>query len=266
MFVTNKKSIKMPEYILINNNRVKVVSEFKLLGITIDNKLNFNKNTSMMRKSINKRLYSIQKLFQLDLSVKIQFLKTFILPIFDYCSTLVIYFSKHVIQKLTNSYNNCIFKLINTKKTCTFSVKSSNDFNLWNNHLPFYNLTSFQHRTILRLQTYIYKLLHFSDSPRNLCNIFIRNSTLNKKYSLRNSNKFFVPSIGYYNDNGSKQFLYFFSKFVNEIMKIEDFDLNFEFFKNRTKNNINLIFIEFVNIFDNFDLKFKCCYIKPKEN
>jgi hypothetical protein len=45
------------------NNEVKVVSEFKLLGIIIDNKLIFNSNLSKIRKSINIRLYSIQKLF-----------------------------------------------------------------------------------------------------------------------------------------------------------------------------------------------------------
>ena len=73
MFVTNKQNITIPEFIEINDNQVKVVNEFKLLGIIIDNKLNFIKNTCKLRKSINTRLYSIQKLllrtdfiFQLD--------------------------------------------------------------------------------------------------------------------------------------------------------------------------------------------------------
>ena len=67
MFVTNKQNIIIPEFIEINGNQVKVVSEFKLLGIIIDNKLNFIKNTCKLRKSINTRLYSIQKLFQLPM-------------------------------------------------------------------------------------------------------------------------------------------------------------------------------------------------------
>ena len=57
MFVTNKQNIIIPEFIEINGNQIKVVSEFKLLGIIIDNKLNFIKKTC--------RLYSIQKLLQL---------------------------------------------------------------------------------------------------------------------------------------------------------------------------------------------------------
>jgi hypothetical protein len=104
MFITNKKNIIIPEFIDINGNQVKVVTQFKLLGIIIDNK-----------RSINIRLHSIQKLFQLPLAVKIQFLKTFILPYFDYCATLCIYFSKEILQKLANTYNTCIFKLIDVK-------------------------------------------------------------------------------------------------------------------------------------------------------
>jgi chromosome partitioning protein len=38
------------------------------------------------------------------------------LPYFDYCQTLCIYFSKEIIQKLANTYNNCLFKLLNTIK------------------------------------------------------------------------------------------------------------------------------------------------------
>jgi hypothetical protein len=111
------------------------------------------------KKSNHTRLYSIQKLNQLHLSVKIQFLKTFILPYFDYCSTLCIYFSKEILQKLAKTYNNCIFKLINTNKTFNFLIQSSNDFNLWNNHLDIYNLYSFQHRILFRLHTLKFYIL-----------------------------------------------------------------------------------------------------------
>jgi hypothetical protein len=52
MFITNKKSIQIPEYILIGSQQVKVANEFKLLGIIIDNKLNFIKNTCKIRKVI----------------------------------------------------------------------------------------------------------------------------------------------------------------------------------------------------------------------
>jgi hypothetical protein len=74
MFITNKQNIAIPEFINISGNNVKVVTEFKLFGIIIDNNLNFKSNTAKIKRSINIRLYSIQKLFQLPLAVKIQFL------------------------------------------------------------------------------------------------------------------------------------------------------------------------------------------------
>ncbi len=91
--------MKFPQFITINNNEVEVVNNFKLLGVTIDSNLSFCKYTSEMRLSINKRLYSIKKLFYLPFSVKMQFFKTFILPFFDYCSTIYIYFPKKLFKK-----------------------------------------------------------------------------------------------------------------------------------------------------------------------
>jgi hypothetical protein len=114
---------------MINENQVNIVSEFKLLDIIIDDKLNFNAFASKIRKAINIRLYSIQKLFQLPISVKIQFLKTFILHYFDYCTALCIYFSNTILQKLTNTYNSCIYKLLNIPEIRTTNINTTHDFN-----------------------------------------------------------------------------------------------------------------------------------------
>ncbi len=95
MFVTNKHiKNKLPKEIKINDTSVKVVDSFKLLGVTIDNGLNFTKYTSDIRITINRKLFGIKRLFYLSTSVKIQFFKTFILPYFDYCLSLLIYFPK----------------------------------------------------------------------------------------------------------------------------------------------------------------------------
>jgi hypothetical protein len=107
-FVTNKR-IKLPSKIDIDQKCIKVVSTFELLGISIDNKLNFSQYVGEMRKTINMKLHSIKRLFYLSAPVKIQFFKTFILPCFDYCSTLAIYYSKRIIQKIANCYKNYYF-------------------------------------------------------------------------------------------------------------------------------------------------------------
>ena len=41
MFITNER-ITLPKTIVIEDAEIEVVQKFKLLGVTIDNKLNFN--------------------------------------------------------------------------------------------------------------------------------------------------------------------------------------------------------------------------------
>ena len=45
MFCTNKR-IKLPKEIIVDGVKVQVVESFKLLGVTIDNKLNFLQHAS----------------------------------------------------------------------------------------------------------------------------------------------------------------------------------------------------------------------------
>ena len=123
MFVTNKR-VKLPKEINVGtktvNNKpvdinVSVVTSFKLLGVTLDNKLTFTEHCSNIKKIVNKKLYSIKRLFFLCTSVKIHFFKTFILPYFDYCLSLIIYFPSSSLQRLNICFNLCFYKLFNFK-------------------------------------------------------------------------------------------------------------------------------------------------------
>ena len=71
MFFTNKR-VKLPNEILVNTKivndkivktKVRVVSSFKLLRATIDNKLNFSEHCSNIKRIVNRKLYSIKRLF-----------------------------------------------------------------------------------------------------------------------------------------------------------------------------------------------------------
>ena len=220
------------------------------MGIIIDNKLNFKSNTAKIKRSINIRLYSIQKLFQLPLAVKIQFLKTFILPYFDYCATLCIYYSKSILQKLANSYNNCIFKLINVKSVHDSIINSSEDFNKWNTLLEQYGLNGFQHRLII---------------SSNLANCFILNNDLNKSYNLRNLLELKIPDKGKYNDYGEDTFEYFFSKFINVVIN-EIIHFRFGKYKKYIKENSNILHLKTIRNFNRLDLNFKIYYISKNKN
>ena len=260
MFISKKLSfndenqlrlITFPSFLDIDNYRIEVVNRFKLLGVFIDNKLNFLSYVANLRKSVNIRLYSIKKLFYLPFCVKLQFFKTFILPFFDYCSSLFIYFPKRSIQKIANSFFICLYKLFNF----CFNVVNSSDFNNVNNKLESYGLNCFQHRVIQHLAIFSFKIINFESSPITLRKLFISNLDLNKGYNLRNINDFAIHSPRAFNNHYMNDFSFFFSKFSNDLL-INDLSLPLSLFKKRIKNNVNIFFLRFTFLFNKFDLNF----------
>jgi hypothetical protein len=208
-------------------------------------------------KLSHERLHSIKRLFYLPSAVKLQFFKSFILPYFDYCATLFGYFPKETIQKLANCYNICLNKLLGLKTI----VQTSKDYNKLNNLLEKYGLANFQHRIIARTTAFSFKVLNDSNAPVTLAKSLINNDQLGKKYPLKNIGQLETPRISDLNNYGMNTFEFYFSKFINNFC-IKDIKLEFNFFKKRIKNNINLIFDKFVELFPKFDLSYYCSYYK----
>jgi ribonucleases P/MRP protein subunit RPP40 len=251
MFFTQKRKIDFPKTIKIQDKSINVVDQFKLLGIIIDNDLTFLPQVASLRIKINQRLFSIKKIFFLDDSVKLQFFKTFILPYFDYCSTLLIYYPKSTIQKIMNSYNFCLFKLFNIK----YDINTSDDFNKMNNYLEEFGLSCFQHRLIQRLMIFSYNIMNQQENQLKKQLNF--NKDLNKKYNLRNKNNLSQPKIAGTNCFDEDTIEYFFYLFINTCC-LDDLHLKLNLFKIRTKNNINILFTKFIKKFPKFDLNYKC--------
>jgi hypothetical protein len=282
MFITNKR-VTIPTTINIAGNVVEVVSSFKLLGVIIDNKLTFKNYVCHIKNNVNKRLFSFKRLFYLPLSVKLQFLKTFILPIFDYCLTILIYFPKYSIQKLANYYNLSIFKLISNNIMLAFRVDYSEDFNTWNSILESHGLNAFQHRIIYRLSCFIHKIWNHCNSPSNLFNTFVFNREMCPR-NLRNVHHLYIPGT-------SGSFQHFFSLFINiffiekidaeeemdmidqplrsrKVKQLKDIRVDltdpYSLFSTRVYNNINVFFLTFVKQFEHFDLIYKTFYSPNK--
>lgn len=185
MFVTNKR-IKPPQVIQKNGSEITVVSSVKILGLIIDNKLNFLEYASKLRLIVTKKLFSIKRLFFLCTAVKIQFFKSFILPYFDYCCSIFIYFPKITLQKINNCFNFCLFKLFKFK--FSIEMKSCNDgksLNCFNNFLEKYNLFTFQHRLIYRIFIFIHKIMNSYNSPILLKEMISKYDSAQQKYSFR---------------------------------------------------------------------------------
>ena len=157
MFVSNKR-FNRPKDLKIDENTIEIITNFKLLGVWIDNKLNFNYYASSLINSINKKLFAIKRLFYLSFEVKLQFFKSFILPSFDYCLSLVIYFSKTALQKLAHSYYKFLFILLKLR----FDSESSEEINTI---LSKYKLMSFHHRILFKLASFSFKIKYNSNSP-----------------------------------------------------------------------------------------------------
>jgi hypothetical protein len=215
-----------------------------LLGITIDDKLNFDKYSCDLRGTIMRKMYSIKKIFQLSYKVKIQFFKTFIMPHFDYCSSLSMYFAKSSIQRLANVYNYCLNKLLHLKN----EIENNDDYNAFNNRLEVHGLNTYEHRLILKLSNIAHNTINNVAYPSNLKSQLKNKTELqaNKQtYDLRRTTKLNNCShqilIEGRHENsirtnqtvsaiGENTFNYFFSKLINKFL-VENIKLKFSFLR-----------------------------------
>ena len=257
MIITNKR-INIPSYVEFDLVKVEIVDKFKLLGVLIDNKLHFNDYVNQQCISINKKLFAIRRLFYLSFEVKMQFFKTFILPYFDYCISLSIYYSTTAIRKLCKSYYLCLKILFNFRFTKYFStflqVPCSHEE--VNSILKEHNLFSFHHRMIYRISMFIHKIMHGTNAPKKL-NKWLKISTINNiTYSLRSNNTKKIVLDRISTKFGDLTFKNTFGRYINRTKFISE--SNFKQFKSDLVTNIDQqlqLFLKLNKKFEN-DLNF----------
>jgi hypothetical protein len=160
---------------------IDVVSEFKLLGIMLDNSLSFTGYLKQLKKNVTSKLFSIHRIFFLSFSIRIQFFKTFLLPHFDYCNSLLIYFSDSIVNQIESLFNFCIFKLLKIDlKSLTLQDQLK--------RLSIYNIFPYKYRAFFRLCIFFRKIM----SNVILSQFFESLEPI--KYKLRNNdNLYMVP-------------------------------------------------------------------------
>ena len=213
-----------------------------------------------IRKTLNRKLYSIKRLFYLSTSVKIQFFKTFIMPYFDYCLSLLIYFPKSTIQTLSNCFNNCIYKLFKFKIETDGTLASDDDVNKFNTHLQSYGLFSFQHRLLNKVMIFAHNILNNPFSPpilkeqlqEKMCNQGTHESDI---VALRN-NRYFSRTVTTSTRYGHLTFSYFYDKLFKSFRHC-NFNQPREIFKRSLLDNLCSNFLKFVKNFANFDISYK---------
>ena len=72
----------------------------------------FDKHVRNLKSAVCSKLFTVKNLFFLSCDIKVHFLKTFLLPHFEYRSSLFVYFSNTLLNKLYKLYNLCLYILL----------------------------------------------------------------------------------------------------------------------------------------------------------
>lgn len=159
--------------------KIEIVSEFKLLGIMLDDALTFKSYLSNLRKNVFSKLFSIHRIFFLPFLIRIQFFKTFILPLFDYCNSLLVYFSDSIINQIESLFNFCMYKLLNIElKDLSLDEQCA--------RLSIYNIFPYKYRSFFRFCIFFRKIMN-----NNILND-LRNRLEPIKYGTRNNDNIFI--------------------------------------------------------------------------
>jgi hypothetical protein len=168
---TNYKPLKKEECILsLDGHNILFVSQTKLLGVIIDDKLKFDHHTISICKQINSKTYLLSKSSYLfPIEFKITLFKLFILSRFQYCSTLFIHLTnKTDINRIEKCFSKSLKKFLKIKifnTTLESQTKILKPYNL----IPLYYFL-FNH-----LCSFIFSL-YKNNTATILLNLFVKNN------------------------------------------------------------------------------------------
>jgi hypothetical protein len=234
MIINPKKAgARHPPNIEIEDNLIEVVSDFKLLGCTIDDKLHFDKHVKNLKSSVCSKLFAIKNLFFLSFDIKVHFFKTFLLPHFDYCSSLFVYLSNFLVNKLNKLYNLCLYILLRLELNY-LTVESQQEL------LEPLNLMPFKYRLFYRFSLFSHKILnkHFLLNISDLLKPIIKTYCTREK----NTNIFEIPLI--LSNSGAKRISIVLSMMVNKVLR-NSTNLSFKDFSEYILSNLHFLFLKF---------------------
>ena len=234
MIINPKRSgVKLPKFIELESNQIEVVSEFKLLGCTIDDKLTFVKHFKNVKAAVCSKLFAIKNLFFLSFDIKVHFFKTFLLPHFDYCSSLFVYFSNALINKLYKLYNLCLYILLRLELT-QLSIEQQQSL------LKPFNLLPYKFRLFYRFSLFSHNILnkHF------LLNISCLLKPIVKIHNTREQNTNIFDSPLSQSVNGAKRISVVLTTMINKVLR-NSTNLTIKDFKEYLKDNLHSLFEKF---------------------
>ena len=149
----------LPLDLVLNGAKIDQVSEHRLLGITIDNKLRRDTHINHMCKTVSRRVFLLSKLrYIVDIDTRKLFFNAHIKPHIDYASVVWDGFSD-VLKKRLNSLHRRAVKLILPDTTVTTDQK-----------LKEMRIMSLQKQLVYNKGLFMYRVLS-NEAPEYISNL-----------------------------------------------------------------------------------------------
>ena len=164
----------------VDNEIIESKKNVKLLGVTIDNKLNFTEHITTICNKASSKLHALARISNYISQQKLRILvKAFFESQFSYCP-LVWMFHSRTLNNRINRLHERALRLVYKDNHLTFEQLLDKD-----------NSFTVHHRNLQKLATEIYKIIN-NESPPIMKQIFPM--TLNP-YNLRNNNPFISSNV-----------------------------------------------------------------------
>ena len=166
--------------IYLNNEFIESEKSVKLLGVTIDNKLNFTEHVSNLIKKGNQKLRAIARISKFLCEDKLKLaVRTFIESQFNYCP-LIWMFHSRILNTKINKLHERALRIIYKNSTSTFEELLEKDGSL-----------TIHDRNLRRLAIEMFKIKNHL-SPQPVLDLF-KERTIN--YQLRNERCWQLPRV-----------------------------------------------------------------------
>ena len=155
-----------------DNHKISQTEQIKLLGVTLDNGLNFSEHVSTICKTTNRRIGVLMRLRKLiPITAKLQIYKSAVLPYFNYCS-LVWHFCRASDRKKIECINERGLRAVYCDWNSSYAEL-----------LTRAKFTTLHNMRLQNMAIFMYKIKH-KLPPKNIINLF---DTSPSNYNLRNS-------------------------------------------------------------------------------
>jgi len=202
LITSQKKNTISDPKIEIDGILIEKVSEIKYLGIIVDERLNFNKNSENIVKKLNKKLGFLRRQgSKMDEASRILYYKSLVQPHLDYCSFLLNMSDKSFMDSIQKIQNKFI-RAIKMKKRMENHDLVRKEINIVNISM----------RININVMKTFNRIIN-KNLPLELNKRITLVSSKNK-FNLRHGKAYNVPK--YLTKVGKKSFFYVTQKLINE--------------------------------------------------